>query len=157
MLIIRVLTLTTFDSVAVVNKTSLLSGTHVSRSTQFSPYMAIVKVYWPYLLMNKKRYAGLLWTKVDKYDKMDTKGLETVRRDNCLLVRKVYLAAASKSSLCARMTMVCSCRTAYTPPLIFHVVCILRCALQMPGGRHMPAKDSDRQRCARRDRVLQTG
>lgn len=39
--------------------------------------------------MNKKRYAGLLWTKVDKYDKMDTKGLETVRRDNCLLVRKV--------------------------------------------------------------------
>eukprot|EP00904_Undaria_pinnatifida_P011202 jgi/Undpi1/7211/HiC_scaffold_22.g09684.m1 len=47
------------------------------------------KVYWPYLLMNKKRYAGLLWTKVEKYDKMDTKGLETVRRDNCLLVRKV--------------------------------------------------------------------
>ena len=39
--------------------------------------------------MNKKRYAGLLWTKVEKYDKMDTKGLETVRRDNCLLVRKV--------------------------------------------------------------------
>lgn len=42
--------------------------------------------------MNKKRYAGLLWTKVDKYDKMDTKGLETVRRDNCLLVRKVMTA-----------------------------------------------------------------
>lgn len=39
--------------------------------------------------MNKKRYAGLLWTKVETYDKMDTKGLETVRRDNCLLVRKV--------------------------------------------------------------------
>lgn len=48
-----------------------------------------LQVYWPYLLMNKKRYAGLLWTKVEKYDKMDTKGLETVRRDNCLLVRKV--------------------------------------------------------------------
>ena len=39
--------------------------------------------------MNKKRYAGLLWTNATKYDKMDTKGLETVRRDNCLLVRKV--------------------------------------------------------------------
>lgn len=51
------------------------------------------QVYWPYLLMNKKRYAGLLWTKVDKYDKMDTKGLETVRRDNCLLVRKVVIPA----------------------------------------------------------------
>jgi len=38
---------------------------------------------------NKKRYAGLMWTQVDKYDKMDTKGLETVRRDNCPLVRDV--------------------------------------------------------------------
>ena len=46
--------------------------------------------------MNKKRYAGLLWTKVEKYDKMDTKGLETVRRDNCLLVRKVTLALLSR-------------------------------------------------------------
>jgi DNA polymerase elongation subunit (family B) len=27
----------------------------------------------------------LLWTNPDKYDKMDTKGIETVRRDNCLL------------------------------------------------------------------------
>ena len=47
------------------------------------------KVYYPYLLMNKKRYAGLYWTNPDKYDKLDAKGLETVRRDNCLLVRKV--------------------------------------------------------------------
>jgi DNA polymerase delta subunit 1 len=30
-------------------------------------------VYYPYLLMNKKRYAGLLWTKPDKWDKMDSK------------------------------------------------------------------------------------
>ncbi|OQR90444.1 DNA polymerase delta catalytic subunit [Achlya hypogyna] len=47
------------------------------------------KVYYPYLLMNKKRYAGLLWTKPEKYDKLDTKGLETVRRDNCMLVRRM--------------------------------------------------------------------
>ena len=31
------------------------------------------QVYKPYLLMNKKRYAGLLWTNSEKYDKMDTK------------------------------------------------------------------------------------
>lgn len=37
------------------------------------------KVYFPYLLINKKRYAGLYWTRPDKYDKMDTKGIE-VRR-----------------------------------------------------------------------------
>merc|ERR1719277_2681916 len=47
------------------------------------------KVYFPYLLMNKKRYAGLYWTKPEKYDKLDTKGIETVRRDNCGLVRQV--------------------------------------------------------------------
>lgn len=47
------------------------------------------KVYFPYLLINKKRYAGLYWTKPEKWDKMDTKGIETVRRDNCLLVQTV--------------------------------------------------------------------
>lgn len=47
------------------------------------------KVYFPYLLINKKRYAGLYWTRPEKYDKMDTKGIETVRRDNCRLVQIV--------------------------------------------------------------------
>jgi len=47
------------------------------------------KVYYPYLLMNRKRYAGKLWTKPDKPDKIDTKGIESVRRDNCFLIRKM--------------------------------------------------------------------
>ncbi|KAF8159802.1 delta DNA polymerase [Crassisporium funariophilum] len=47
------------------------------------------KVYYPYLLISKKRYAGLYWTRADKYDKMDSKGIETVRRDNCRLVSTV--------------------------------------------------------------------
>lgn len=38
------------------------------------------KVYYPYLLINKKRYAGLYWTKPEIHDKMDTKGIE-VRRN----------------------------------------------------------------------------
>ncbi|CAG9321819.1 unnamed protein product [Blepharisma stoltei] len=46
------------------------------------------KAYFPYLLMNKKRYAGLLWTNPEKYDKIDMKGIESVRRDNCALVRE---------------------------------------------------------------------
>ena len=45
------------------------------------------KVYFPYMLFNRKRYAGVLWTKPDKYDKIDTKGIESVRRDNCALIR----------------------------------------------------------------------
>jgi DNA polymerase delta subunit 1 len=34
------------------------------------------KVYFPYLLMNKKRYAGLMWTEPTKWSKMDAKGIE---------------------------------------------------------------------------------
>lgn len=62
------------------------------------------KVYHPYLLINKKRYAGLLYTNPDKHDKLDCKGefffkkmdknnisfsrigIETVRRDNAPIV-----------------------------------------------------------------------
>ena len=51
------------------------------------------KVYCPYLLMNKKRYAGLYWTKPDKYDTMDCKGIETVRRDSCSLVKIIVQEA----------------------------------------------------------------
>ncbi|KAF9045725.1 hypothetical protein BDZ89DRAFT_1058684 [Hymenopellis radicata] len=47
------------------------------------------KVYFPYLLISKKRYAGLYWTRPEKHDKMDSKGIETVRRDNCRLVSTV--------------------------------------------------------------------
>ncbi|UPQ97335.1 catalytic subunit of DNA polymerase delta [Chloropicon primus] len=54
------------------------------------------KCYFPYLLISKKRYAGLLWTETEKYDKMDTKGIETVRRDNCALVRNVVSSCLEK-------------------------------------------------------------
>jgi DNA polymerase delta subunit 1 len=47
------------------------------------------KVYFPFLLMNKKRYAGLYWTNSTKWDKLDTTGIETVRRDNCQLASDV--------------------------------------------------------------------
>jgi len=54
------------------------------------------KVYFPYLLMKKKKYAGVIWTKLDKYDKIDTKGLEAVRRDNCELVRDLVETVLKK-------------------------------------------------------------
>jgi len=47
------------------------------------------KVYFPYLLINKKRYAGLYFTKPETWDKIDCKGIETVRRDNCPMVAKM--------------------------------------------------------------------
>ncbi|XP_049801348.1 DNA polymerase delta catalytic subunit isoform X1 [Schistocerca nitens] len=54
------------------------------------------KVYFPYLLINKKRYAGLYFTQPDKYDKMDCKGIETVRRDNCPLVANMMNTCLQK-------------------------------------------------------------
>ena len=47
------------------------------------------KVYSPYLLFSKKRYAGLMYTNPDKPDYIDAKGIQLVRRDNCQYVTKV--------------------------------------------------------------------
>nr|BAO20824.1 DNA polymerase delta catalytic subunit [Thereuonema tuberculata] len=54
------------------------------------------KVYFPYLLINKKRYAGLYFTRPETYDKMDCKGIETVRRDNCPLVANLMNTCLQK-------------------------------------------------------------
>ncbi|XP_012827634.1 PREDICTED: DNA polymerase delta catalytic subunit-like [Erythranthe guttata] len=54
------------------------------------------KVYYPYLLISKKRYAGLYWTNPQKFDKMETKGIETVRRDNCMLVKNMVTECLDK-------------------------------------------------------------
>jgi DNA polymerase delta subunit 1 len=49
------------------------------------------KVYRPYMLFSKKRYAGMLYsTAWDKPDYLDVKGLQNVRRDSCLLLRELY-------------------------------------------------------------------
>ena len=45
------------------------------------------KVYWPYLLWAKKRYSGLMYTNVNKWDYIDSKGIQIVRRDVCKYVR----------------------------------------------------------------------
>jgi len=46
------------------------------------------KIYRPFLIMAKKRYAGLSWSSPDAEPKIDTKGIETVRRDWSDLVRQ---------------------------------------------------------------------
>jgi DNA polymerase delta subunit 1 len=67
-------------------------------TTFFAEPISLVfeKCYNPFLLMNKKRYAGLLWTNSLKYEKIDCKGIETVRRDNCHLVKDVVNTVLNK-------------------------------------------------------------
>ena len=50
------------------------------------------KCYYPYLLFSKKRYAGLMYTKPEAPDYIDTKGIQLVRRDSCPLVKEVSQA-----------------------------------------------------------------
>lgn len=48
------------------------------------------KAYLPYLLLKKKRYAGVKYESCDEKGKTDVKGIELVRRDVCLFTQKVY-------------------------------------------------------------------
>ncbi|KAG9481511.1 hypothetical protein GDO78_010637 [Eleutherodactylus coqui] len=68
-------------------------------SSHFTPPIKLEfeKVYFPYLLINKKRYAGLYFSSnVNTHDKMDCKGIETVRRDNCPLVANLINTCLQK-------------------------------------------------------------
>ncbi|EAN34137.1 DNA polymerase family B family protein [Theileria parva strain Muguga] len=47
------------------------------------------KVYKPLLLLSKKRYAGLYYVNSENYEKIDCKGIESVRRDFCLLIQQM--------------------------------------------------------------------
>lgn len=55
--------------------------------------LELEKVYWPYFLYSKKRYAAKLWTKGKdgnmNMDYVDVKGLQLVRRDNTPHMRDV--------------------------------------------------------------------
>ena len=55
--------------------------------------LELEKVYWPYFLYSKKRYAAKLWTKGKDgnmhMDYIDIKGLQVVRRDNTPHLREV--------------------------------------------------------------------
>lgn len=68
-------------------------------SSHFTPPIKLEfeKVYYPYLLINKKRYAGLYFSSsASTHDKMDCKGIETVRRDNCPLVANLINTCLQK-------------------------------------------------------------
>ena len=52
--------------------------------------LTMEKVYHGYILLKKKRYAGLAYTDPKKPPKVKMSGVEAVRRDSCLLVCETY-------------------------------------------------------------------
>ena len=53
--------------------------------------MEFEKVYYSLVSYSKKRYIGLLWTKTDKHDYIDYKGVAPVRRDTPKIVKNVII------------------------------------------------------------------
>ncbi|XP_021342594.1 DNA polymerase delta catalytic subunit-like [Mizuhopecten yessoensis] len=74
------------ETVAEAMELGLEAASFISEKFVSPIKLEFEKVYFPYLLINKKRYAGLYWTNAEKHDKMDCKGIETVRRDNSPIV-----------------------------------------------------------------------
>lgn len=62
---------------------------YVSQSFIKPIHLEFEKAYQPYLLISKKHYAGYLHTSADGPGRIDAKGIETVRRDNCRLVQNL--------------------------------------------------------------------
>lgn len=62
--------------------------------------LELEKVYCPYFLYSKKRYAAKMWVKNKKgemeLEKIDIKGLQVVRRDTCEFVRNTCQTALNK-------------------------------------------------------------
>ncbi|OHT02663.1 polymerase zeta subunit [Tritrichomonas foetus] len=66
---------------------------YVSQSFPPPIHLEFEKAYQPYLLISKKHYAGLLHTSATEAGRIDAKGIETVRRDNCRLVQNLLQKA----------------------------------------------------------------
>lgn len=61
----------------------------ITKTFQHPVELEFEKVYFPYLLFSKKRYAGLMWTNPSSSDYIDVKGIQLVRRDNAPIVKDV--------------------------------------------------------------------
>lgn len=61
----------------------------ISKTFKYPIELEFEKCYWPYLLFSKKRYAGLMYTRPEKPDYIDAKGIQLVRRDNASFVREI--------------------------------------------------------------------
>ena len=70
------------------------------------------KVYFPWLLMGKKRYAGVMWVLNREgcmvQDKLDAKGIEVVRRDSAPVARNMQ--AAVLDALMYKRDVALACR-----------------------------------------------
>lgn len=86
-----------FEKVLVLWRGFMNPGVKWHKSPDDEHLCLFPQVYYPYLLINKKRYAGLYFSSnAETHDKMECKGIETVRRDNCPLVANLINTCLQK-------------------------------------------------------------
>lgn len=79
---------------AAAHITEYLNETMCSRKGAVE--LEFEKVYYWLIMYSKKQYAGLMWTKVDKYDKIDFKGIQVVRKGQTLFLRNLLESTLKK-------------------------------------------------------------
>jgi len=85
------------DTVAESMELGREAAAYVSEQFIHPIKLEFEKVYYPYLLINKKRYAGVYFSSnPDTHDKVDCKGIETVRRDNAPLTANLVSTCLNK-------------------------------------------------------------
>lgn len=80
------------ETVAEAMELGRAAAAHITTLFRDPIKLEFEKVYYAFLLLAKKRYAGYYWTRPDKPDYLDSKGLETKRRDPPRLVEEVVKA-----------------------------------------------------------------
>lgn len=61
----------------------------VTRDSPTPVALKFEKIYFPSVLMTKKRYCGYKYESEMSVPVFDAKGIETVRRDGCILAAKI--------------------------------------------------------------------
>lgn len=68
----------------------------ISAKTPKPMKIVLEKFYFPYLLIDPKRYVGMLWMAADKFKSMDIKGLEIRRRNSPPIVTRTMKNALNE-------------------------------------------------------------
>lgn len=76
-------------SISSAVETGRIAAAEISKIFPSPIKMEFEKVYCPYLLVAKKRYIGKMYSDTGKFIKIEYKGVEVARRDNCKLVGTV--------------------------------------------------------------------
>ena len=84
------------EDIKTAFQAGVVAAEHVTNTFGEAVELEMEKIYCPYMLFKKKRYIGLMYEEPTKPTKIDTKGIEVVRRDSPLLTHRMYNLVINK-------------------------------------------------------------